>query len=261
VAGHGDGDVDHEGGETPGRPGQGVCGKITKSPVQGAQTNRMAKIAIYTAIFGAHDDLKPQPACPGVDFVCFTDDASMRSDQWRMEVATARHDHPRLAATWFRTHPHVVLPEYRHTIWIDGSMVLRSESFAEEALGHLKQSGIALMRHPRRADLLQEVEVSLGRPKYDGQPIREQLEHYRAQGFPTDHGLWVGGLLVRDNENERIRRLNEMWMEETARWSHQNQISLAYVLWRLGIEPDEIPLTGRLRDNDLFRIEHHLSAR
>ena len=70
--------------------------------------------------------------------------------------------------------------------------------------------------------------------------------------------MWCTGLLVRDNEDERIRRLDEMWMEENVRWSYQDQISLAYLFWRLGIEPGVIPLTGGpLQDNDLFSIERH----
>jgi hypothetical protein len=216
------------------------------------------RVAIYTAIFGGHDDLKPQPACPDVDFVCFTDDPTMRSNPWRVEVVPPRYQHPRMSATWFRTHPHVVLPEHRHTIWIDGSIVLRDASFAEEVLGYLKQGGIALMRHNKRDDLLDEADVSVKREKYDGQPIREQVAYYCAQGFPPGHGLWLGGVIARDSENQQIRQLNEMWMEENLRWTYQNQISLAYLLWRLGIEPGVIPLKGnRLRDNDLFRIEHH----
>ena len=46
---------------------------------------------------------------------------------------------------------------------------------------------------------------------------------------------------MRDNENERIRRLNEMWMEENLRWTYQDQISLPYLFWRLGIAPARSP--------------------
>jgi len=222
----------------------------------------MAKIAIYTAIFGAHDELKPQPACPGVDYVCFTDDASLASGRWQVEAAPPRHEHPRLAAKWFRTHPHVALAGYRHTIWIDGSFRLKSDSFADDVLRHLGPSGFALLEHPRGTDLRREVNVSERLLKYDGQPVRRQLEHYLHEGLPVNHGLWATGLLVRDNENERIRQLDEMWMEENVRWTYQDQISLAYLFWRLGIDPDVIPLTGgTLQDNDLFRIERHRTDR
>jgi hypothetical protein len=156
-------------------------------------------------------------------------------------------------------HPHEVLSDYRHTIWIDGNFELRSTGFAERVLGHLDDSGFALPRHPHRDNLLDEAEVSLGLEKYQGVPMLEQIEHYRSEGFDPHHGLWMTGLLVRDNENEAIRRLNEMWMQENLAWTYQDQISLPYLFWKLGIEPATIPFTGNLPNNDLFRIHRHHS--
>ena len=68
------------------------------------------------------------------------------------------------------------------------------------------------------------------------------------------------GLLVRDNENDLIRTMNEMWMEENLRWTYQDQISLPYVLWKLGITPAQIPFSGTLRNNNLFLIDFHRTS-
>jgi hypothetical protein len=271
------GDFERECGDAPGAPGQEIGREVTNPSLQEPQTSRArqalhsparvsapaasftGRVAIYTAIFGGHDDLKAQPACPGADFVCFTDDDSLESAQWRVVACQPRYEHPRLSAKWFRTHPHVVLSDYRFTIWIDASFTLRSERFAAQVLGRLGESGFALPRHPHRDNLLDEADVSLGLEKYRGQPIREQVEHYRLQGFDPHFGLWMTGLLVRDNANARIRRLDEMWMEENLRWSYQDQISLPYLFWRLGVEPGEVSFTGTLPNNDLFTISHHRS--
>jgi hypothetical protein len=273
----GRGDVQNERGDASGAPGQEVGREVADPSLQDAQTIRARAVlhgagrvsatgagsgeraAIYTAIFGGHDDLKPQPACPGVDFVCFTDDEELESSQWRVVPSEPRYEQPRLSAKWFRMHPHVVLPEYRFTIWIDGSFTVKRDGFADRVLGCLGESGFALPRHPVRDNLLDEAEVSLAMEKYHGQPIREQVEHYRAEGLDPHVGLWMTGLLVRDNANERTRRADEMWMEENLRWTLQDQISLPYVFWKLGVEPDEIPLTGNPGNNDLFVVGRHRS--
>jgi Protein of unknown function (DUF616) len=220
----------------------------------------MKRTAIYTAIFGGHDDLHEQPACPGVDYFCFTDDPSLSAEPWQVVDDAPRYDHPRLSAKWFRMHPHEALSDYRHTIWIDGNFRLKSESFASEVLSYLDDRGFAIPMHPHRDNLIDEAVVSLEMDKYKDAPIIEQIEHYRSEGFDPGHGLWMTGLLARDNENDLIRTMNEMWMEENLRWTYQDQISLPYVLWKLDITPALIPFSGTLRNNNLFLIDFHRTS-
>lgn len=105
---------------------------------------RNNRTAIYTTIFGDYDVLKQQPVCPGVDYICFTERTDVSSSQWRIQQCRPRYAHPRLSARWFKMHPDHVLPEYRYTIWIDGSIAIKTESFAEEMIGWLNESGLAL---------------------------------------------------------------------------------------------------------------------
>jgi Protein of unknown function (DUF616) len=217
-----------------------------------ARTNGRARIALYTSIFGGYDKLAEPPRCPGVDYFCFTEDESVSSDVWQIVASPPRYEHPRLAAKWFKMHPHLVLSDYRYTIWIDGSLRLKSETFAEEVMRCLGVNGLALLKHPARDNIFDEAEHSATRPKYDGQPVREQVAHYRSCGFRSENVLYCGGLLVRDNEVAAIRSLNEAWMAENLSWSWQDQLSLPYLTWHLDITPDVMPYD--LYDNDLFAV-------
>ena len=212
-------------------------------------------MAVYTAIFGGYDRLWHAPAHPDVDFVCFTDDPSLEAPPWRVVEGEARFEHPRMSAKWFKALPHLALPDHRHTIRLDGSVKIRSDAFAEQAMQPLGESGIAMLRHPDRDNIFDEAEHSLRMSRYSGQPIREQVEHYKDEGFTSDNDLFWCGLIVRDNQNERVRELNEAWMRENERWSYQDQLSMPYLLWKLGITPAVIPLA--LRENDLFRRIGH----
>ena len=215
----------------------------------------MDRVAVYTAIFGTHDALKSQPDLEGVDLVCFTDDPSLRSDRWRVEVRPPRYGHPRMSAKWFKLNPHVELEAYRYTVWIDASLQLTTETFAKEVLSFLDGKGLALFRHPDRDNIVDEAAVSATMLKYQGERVHEQVEHYRRKGFRSQNGLFAGGVLVRDNASRAIRRLNRTWMREILRWSSQDQLSLPYVLWKLDIAPGIIPYN--LWDNPLFTWHAH----
>jgi hypothetical protein len=193
-----------------------------------------------------------------VDFICFTDDRTLKAPGcWQVRPRAPRDKHPRLAAKWFKMRPDKELPQYRYTIWIDGSVSLSTDAFAEEAMAALNGSGLALFRHPDRDNIDDEVSASTPMRKYEGLPLREQVEHYRKRGYPGNHGLYASGVLVRDSADRRIRRLGRLWMRENVRRSYQDQLSLPYLLWKLRISPGVIPYN--LWDNPLFTLAPHMS--
>jgi hypothetical protein len=216
----------------------------------------MQRVAVYTAIYGGYDTLREQPEMPGVDFVCFTDDPALRSSQWRVVHAKARYDHPRMSAKWFRMHPHKVLPEHRRTVWVDGGVQMLGADFADVVLEAMSPDGLSMFRHPVRDTVTAEAEFCVPLEKYADQPMVEQVAHYRARGFPDESGLWATGVIGRDNLR-KIRRLGRLWMRENMRWTYQDQLSLPYLLWRLGIKPGTIP--GGLWDGTLIRMVAHTS--
>jgi hypothetical protein len=205
---------------------------------------------VYTALFGNYDTLPGQPRVPGIPFVCFTDDPALRAPGWEIRLRRPRYPHPRLAAKWYKLLAHRALPGARHAIWIDACVALTGPGAVARLLGALGPSGLALCRHPDRDNIYDEAAASVTLRKYDGLPILEQVEAYRRAGLPDTHGLWAGGVIVRDLARPSIRRLGRWWMRENLRWTYQDQLSLPYVLWRLGIAPDPLPL--HMWDNDVF---------
>lgn len=218
---------------------------------------RPGRIVVYTAIFGGYDRLKPQPEIPGVDYVCFTDDPSVEAPPWTVVVERPRYPHPRMSAKHYKLFPHRVLPQHPLTVWVDGSVAIKRPDFPEVFLSHVNESGMALFPHPDRDSIYDEAEVSMAMRKYDGQPILEQVAHYRAKGYPAKNGLWACTVLARDARNARLRRLHRRWMRHNRRWSYQDQLSLPFLLWKMGIEPGVFPYN--LWDNEWFDWQHHTS--
>jgi hypothetical protein len=201
----------------------------------------MNTVAIYTAIFGSFDWLKTHPDIPGVDFVAFTDDESLTArEDWRV-ITVPPSNNPRLTAKY----PKIVGPQsppldsYEATIWIDGSMEILTPAFGE-AFADLGPDDLALFRAEHGDCIHEEARRSIGWDKYDGQPIREQVEYYRSLGYPDHAGLWPCAVIGRA-KSTRVDALMSDWMGEIERWSLQDQISLPFVLWQHGFTPHEWP--------------------
>src|SRR5262249_28199370 len=163
----------------------------------------------------------------GVDWICFTDDAGLRSDSWKVRVAKARYAHPRLSAKWFKLNPHRVLDGYKRTIWIDANIRVEATTFTDEVIACLADKELALFPHPDRDNIFDEAVVSHGMAKYQQLPVLEQVEHYRRLGF-GERELYACGVLARSTADRRMRRLHRDWMHENLRWSYQDQLSLPF---------------------------------
>jgi len=132
---------------------------------------------------------------------------------------------------------HVALSEYDEALWVDGSFEVQDPSFARDVFEYLEAASIALCLHPERGCIYDEANVCHLMAKYCDQNIVGQVAYYRDQGFPAKWGLFAAGIVARRNDDPKIRHLNEAWMEENEKWTYQDQLSLPYVLWKLGIKP------------------------
>jgi hypothetical protein len=200
----------------------------------------MSRVAIFTAIYGAHDQPKPVLAMPGVDWHLWTDRPT-RANGWNEHVFAGRFSHPRMSAKWIKMNPELLLPDYDLTVWIDASIGIVDPAFVALFEPGGAPDGFSLFPHPDRDNIYDECAASEPMPKYAGEPMREQCEHYRSGGLPPDHGLWATGVMIRNNRSERLRAMNLDWMNENLRWSYQDQLSLPWVLWKHGIVPVPIP--------------------
>lgn len=216
-------------------------------------------IAIYTAIFGDYDRLKPQPRFPGVEYLCFTDSKTLHCEGWRVLQTDPSTEHPRLSAKRFKTSPHLYLdPRFDLSIWIDGSIVIVDPGFVEKCLAALSSGDIACMRHPVGRCIYQEASGCLHFEKYQGQPILSQVEHYRLLGYPENNGLAACGIIARRHQSALCRKIGEEWLKENLIWSYQDQLSFPLVLWRNNTWFQELPFS--YTDRSVFVLVDHLSA-
>jgi hypothetical protein len=213
--------------------------------------------AIITANFGGFDRAWEQtPQDVEADWICVTDEPALGAPApWRVEVV-ASDLQPRMAAKLPKFFPPV---SHRFAIWINASYQILSPGFVRGAI-ECVHDGIALYRHPLR-DCIYEEALASHLPKYDGEPIDEQVEHYRAEGHPEHWGLWECGAVVWDRSDPNVERFASAWLAECERWTLQDQLSFPVVCRRLGVEPGEFPhgLTPVITGSEWLAVREHVA--
>lgn len=193
------------------------------------------KKVVYTCIIGGYDSLsEPKYITDGFDYICFTDDKSLKSDIW--EIRPLPKETENLSQVkkqrYVKINPHLFLKEYDLSIWVDGNVVLKGDlnKFVKKYIND--KSSIYVPKHPQRNCIYLESTV-VGRMGKDKKEVmKPQMDRYKKEGFPQNYGLLQSNILLRKHNNEDCIKLMEEWFNEVKKGSHRDQLSFNYVSWK-----------------------------
>jgi hypothetical protein len=225
----------------------------------------MSAIVVYTAVFGGYEGLIPQPRFDGVDYICFSD-KPIRARSWDVRVVEPELDDPTRNARKFKLLPHLLLPEYETSVWIDANYLIAGD-IRKLVASELAETNMAVFDHAQthsdpRGCVYDEYEslVQMGKEtgsfKDDPDVMAQQIERYRKEGYPSNNGLiFTAALLRRHNEPDVIRTM-ERWWQEISEGSRRDQLSINYAAWKENLSFSIIE--GDLRNNKWFyMLAHH----
>lgn len=195
------------------------------------------KVLVYTAVFGKYDRPKVHAQQNiQIEYMLFNEENSVRLPK------ALQNRHPRYTAKYYKLHPYFIdqYHHYDYVVWIDGSGTLLAPNSLEELIKSCKK-GYAVCRHPDRNCIYEEYAFCKDFEKYQHQPMQEQVDAYRKEGYPRYNGLYAGGFIIRDTKKD-FTQLDTYWLEENLKWSYQDQLSLPYVLWKHSIAIDVIEI-------------------
>jgi hypothetical protein len=223
---------------------------------------------VYTSLLGGYERLNEQPVAQQsqVPFVCLTDDPDLRSETWQVrQVSPLFPMDPGRSQRDFKLRPHVHLPEFDLSLYIDNAILL-SRPPEEIFERYLPASGFCLPMHSFRESVLDEF-LEVAKLGYDDQSrIFEQLNHYWLTCPKVlEERPYAGGILLRDHREPAVRTMLEIWYAHVLRYSRRDQLSINAAFRQAGLTPEVMDvniysswfhswphLGGRIRDKSLF---------
>lgn len=192
---------------------------------------------IYTCLIGNYDFLKHFPTIEeNWDYVCFTD-LNLKSDtQWNIKPLTFNKLDSARNYRWHKTHPHILFPEYKQSLFIDANIWIKSHWIFDQIKKH-KNDNIILAKHFKNTCLYQEYEDCKKSNKDDSSIMATQISKIKNDGFPKNIGLSEANVIFRKHNQPEIKKTMEDWWWWIENFSKRDQLSLHYVLWKNQINP------------------------
>jgi len=223
-------------------------------PVLENKKNKM--VAVYTAIFGNYDELKePEVFDSGVDYFCFTDNKALKSNNWNVILLPLLYRDPRLSARALKVSSHKTMMNYDYSVWVDGSCKV-ANSIEDFVFIHCAGENICSFKHKSRDCIYKEARTCRLKGKDDPRVINKQMDWYKSMGYPKGNGLIESTILVRKNNEEDVRTLNEEWWKIIESFSNRDQLSFNFVVWKFGIK-HKVLEGGGLSLESFFYMKPH----
>ncbi|MCG8326118.1 MAG: DUF616 domain-containing protein [Chitinophagales bacterium] len=213
------------------------------------------RIALYTAIFGPYDDLKPQPHIEEVDYICFTDQ-EIKNRQYKLINCPAFDKDPVRSSRYFKLLPHLFLPDYEISIWHDASIQFYSYDIISRLRQVLdKKSSLAVLGHPYRNCIYEEAKWCINNNK-DAVPfIKKTVSILHKSEYPKHHGLAVCGLIARKHHDPVIIAFSNSWWTFYQQNSRRDQLSFNFIAWKKKLPFSYLPIN--IYENEYLNVCEH----
>lgn len=181
---------------------------------------------IYTALFGANDELKePMVVTPGWEYICFTDQ-DLKSDVWQIKRIQVRDDGPARTARYVKINFHKYI-EAEKSIWIDASYIINCN--LDEWWNRFVPP-FTCIKHPDRDCFYEEADAVISHGRDVDVNVKPQVDAYRSLGLPAHNGLIASGILMRWRSKEVID-FCELWWHHVETYSIRDQLAWPLVDW------------------------------
>jgi hypothetical protein len=193
-----------------------------------------ARQVVFTSLTGGYEALMEQPvsADQDVDFICFTDDATLTSSSWDVRyLPRALPADPIRSSRRIKILAQEYLPDYDESLYIDNSVRLTVAPQEIFDAWLTPDAPLALLQHSFRGPLGDEFTAVIDQQREASWVCEEQLADYgrtdpEALKAPT---LWTG-LMLRRHSDPTLQPLMQLWWEHVLRYSRRDQLSLPIVL-------------------------------
>lgn len=221
-----------------------------------------AKLAVYSCIIGTYDAIpEPMYINPDIDYFLFTDQEVENDSRWMKMDVSEWEEYGELSPVQLNRKikilSHRYLKEYDYSLYIDGNIQIAGDIYP--ILCNMGDTALGVHIHAGRDCAYMEGSAVELLKKSDPVTINQQLDRYRAEGFPEHFGLFQNSILVRNHRCDKCIALMELWWDEYTKNNTRDQLSLPYVMWKNNIKSSDIKVLGKdASQNPRFIIGTHL---
>ena len=207
---------------------------IDKEKMEKLKNEECGRIVVYTCVTGGYDNLIQPVKTDCIDYICFTDNLNVDPKGWQLRPMP--EDVKLLSKVkqqrMVKVLAHKYLPEYDISVWVDGSVEVKGD--VKEFMSSFIYSGFSIFipEHPQRNCIYREAITVKAIGKDKSNMPEKQSEKYKAEGYPERNGLVQSNIMVRWHNNEDCIEVMEVWAKEIREFSHRDQLSFNYALWK-----------------------------
>lgn len=210
------------------------------------------RICVYTVITGGYDSLiEINYKNDNFDYLCFTNDKSLKSDTWEIIFVDEPLD-DQLLSRKIKILCCQYLSDYDASLYIDGKVTVRKDIFPF-IQSYLKPDiDLVGFKHPYRDCIYEEIYTCI---KYEKEKLSVGLQvykKYKQEGMPSHYGLSDNAIIIR-RHNEAVKQLMERWFHMVETYTRRDQLSFFYCLWKTPVSV--LFLEDNIADNDYFSIQ------
>ena len=189
----------------------------------------MAQKVVYTVLTGGYDRLQqPEVTAPGWDYICFTDGPAGREGVWELRPIPYEGT-PLMRARWAKLHPHVLLPEYTLSVFMDANLCITGTTFYDRCQ-EAAASGFAALQHPQRDCVWEELRYCYLKDKLSTRAALRHYRHLQDMGMPRHAGLYETNILLRAHLTPAMVLLDEAWWRALTACCPRDQLTFTTVL-------------------------------
>lgn len=217
----------------------------------------MNRICVYTCITGDYDDLKPIQKEKGIDYVCFTNNLNIVSEDWEIQYISNEgfddlclsRKHKILMNSYIKEH-------YDVCVYIDGASVIRGSirDFLDTQCD-LANYDMVIFNHSIRSCVYEEAVAIIKCRKGKPSEIRETVQYLEEQGYPHGQGLIEATILVRKTNSKNVNDTMQLWFDLFMRYAKRDQLLFDYALFKTELKVKR--LDYNVFDNPWFTWKRH----
>lgn len=195
------------------------------------------KLVVYTVVLGTVHELPPRHKNADVDWICFTDQDSLKSKGWTIVIIE-----PHFAFDLERssrepkTRAHLWLEGYERSIYIDSKVQLKCHpEDLWKALVPTNETTLGAIEHSFRESLEEEIEGIYSLRLDHWYPL-ENFRRVMAEISPDylhAKPIW-GGIIARRHHHPSVVQAMDLWFSMILHFSKRDQLYLPYVLSSIG---------------------------